>query len=393
MRRLAAGTAVLAILLAPAPARAAEVCATIAAPAPVAAGTPLEDQVYAPRGIAPFATGRGVRVAVIDSGVDATHPQLRQRVAAGKDLLHGEPDGRQDCVGHGTAVASLIAATPVDGTGFQGLAPGAEIVPIRISEQEEIDGRAVGDFGTPAQFAAAIDFAVTENAQVINVSLVMTNDDTVVRRAVERAVAAGVVVVAAAGNRGSEQDGNPTPYPAAYDGVIGVGAITADGSRASYSQHGPYVDIVALGDRVTVAARAGGHRIDQGTSFATPFVSATAALIKQRFPESTSQQVEQRLEATADPAPGGVRSEEYGFGLINPYRAVTWTLGPESRPAAAPRMMTPQDPGALALAARRKHARDMAMVFAAVGAGLVLLIAAVAVIARQGHSRRWEPPH
>jgi type VII secretion-associated serine protease mycosin len=385
-------TTVLAVLAVPVPARAAEVCATPGTPAPITKGTPLEDQVYAPGRLAAFATGRGVRVAVIDSGVDASHPQLRQRVEPGRDFLHDEPDGRQDCIGHGTAVASLIAAGPSGDTGFQGLAPDAEIIPIRISEQAEIDGEAVGQQGTPAQFADAIDFAVAQDAGVINLSLVMTADNELVERAVRRALAAGVVVVAAAGNRGGEEDGNPTPYPASYQGVIGVGAVTADGTRASYSQHGDYVDLVAIGDRVTVAARAGGHRVDQGTSFAAPFVSATAALIRQRFPDLTPQQVEQRLVATADPAPGGTRSDDYGFGLLDPYRAVTQSLGPATRPAAAPQLMHPEDPAVLALAQRREHARDMALVFAAVGAGLVLLIAAVAVIARHGRRRGWRPP-
>jgi type VII secretion-associated serine protease mycosin len=386
-------TAVFAVLVVPVPARAAEVCQTVAVAAPISKGTPLEDQVYAPGRLAAFATGRGVRVAVIDSGVDAGHPQLRGRVGDGRDFLHGEPDGRQDCVGHGTAVASLIAAGPVRETGFQGLAPDAEIVPIRISEQAEIDGKAVGDRGTPAQFAAAIDFAVDAGVQVINLSLVMTDDNALVERSVERAVAADVVVVAAAGNRGGEQDGNPTPYPAAYRGVIGVGAVTADGTRAPYSQHGPYVDLVAMGDRVTVAARAGGHRVDQGTSFATPFVSATVALIRQRFPDLSPAQVEQRLEATADPAPGGARSDDYGFGLLNPYRAVTQNLGPAKRPAAAPQVMRPEDPAALAVVQRREHSQNVALVLAAVAAGLVLLIAVVAVVVRRGCKRGWRPPH
>ena len=394
-RRAAATiTAVLAALVVPVPARAAEICQTAAVAAPVTKDTPWEDQVYAPGRLATFATGRGVRVAVIDSGVDAGHPQLRENVGAGRDFLHGEPDGRKDCLGHGTAVASIIAARPSRDTGFQGVAPDAEIVPIRISEQTEIDGDGDGvdDRGTPAQFAAAIDFAVDQDVQVINLSLVMTTDNALVEQAVARALASGVVVVAAAGNRGGDKDGNPTPYPAAYPGVIGVGAVTADGTRAPYSQHGKYVDLVAMGDGVTVAARAGGHRVDQGTSFAAPFVAGTAALIRQRFPELTPAQVEQRLEATADPAPGGTRSDDYGFGLLNPYRAVTQSLGPATRPTAAPKVMHPEDPAVVALAQRRENAQNRALVFAAVGAGLVLLIAAVAVIARRGRRRGWQPP-
>ncbi|MEV4347914.1 type VII secretion-associated serine protease mycosin [Actinoplanes sp. NPDC049596] len=390
---LAAATAIAATLLGPAPARAAVVCERAAVPQKVASGIPLEDQVYAPKRLAGFGTGKGVRVAVIDSGVDGAHPQLRGHVAPGADFLHGDDNGRQDCNGHGTAVASIIGAMPARDTGFQGLAPDAAIIPIRISEQQEIDGKAVGDKGTPAQFAQAIDLAVTQDADVINISLVMTSDNTAVRAAVARAIRAGIVVVAAAGNNAG--NGNPDPFPAKYPGVIGVGSVKADGSIAEYSQHGDYVDLVAMGDGVTVAARGGGHTTLQGTSFAAPFVSATAALLKQRFPGITPGQVRQRLIATTDPAPGGSVSSEYGFGLLNPFRALTETLGPPERAQPAPESMTMQDPAVAALAARRAESRDRAMLFAAIGAGIVLLLGLTAVIVRQGRRRGWHPatPH
>jgi membrane-anchored mycosin MYCP len=382
--------AALAVLAGPVPARAAFACPSVPAAGQVVKGVPVEDQVYAPKRLAPLATGAGVRVAVIDSGV-AGHPQLRGRVARGRDFLHANPDGRQDCLGHGTAVASIIAAAPADDTGFQGLAPGAIIVPVRISEQEEIDGRTQGERGTPADFAAAIRWAVDQgDAQVINLSVVMTAPDSGVEAAVGHAIRSGVVVVAAAGNHATE--GNRTPYPAAYAGVIGVGAIDTAGVRASFSQHGPYVDLVAAGAPVTAAAPGSGHvGNEQGTSFAAPFVSATAALIKERFPDATPAEVARRLTATADPAPGGRHSDDYGFGLLNPYRALTEKLGPDTRPAAVPVVMHPADPAAVALAARRAHARDMAMVFAAVGAGAALLIGAAVVVVRRGRRRGWRP--
>ncbi|WP_250037686.1 type VII secretion-associated serine protease mycosin [Paractinoplanes maris] len=392
-RRLAAAAAVsAAVLTVPAPARAAVVCEQPGAAAPVAAGVPIEDQVYDPGRLAGFATGAGVRVAVIDSGVDADHPQLRGRVAQGADFLHDERSGRQDCAGHGTAVASIIGAAPAGDTGFQGLAPDAVIVPVRISEQLEIGDDVVGDRGSPAQFADAIDWAVDEgDADVINLSLVMTRDDDEVRAAVARAVAAGVVVVAAAGNKGGPDDGNPVPFPADYDGVIGVGAINNNGVRASFSQRGDYVDLVAIGEPVTVANRVSGHASVSGTSFATPFVSATAALLKQRFPAITPAQVRQRLIATADPAPGGASSLEYGSGALNPFRALTATLNTQARPVPAPELVNGNDPGAAALAARRDRSQQNAMLFAAVGAGVVVLLGLVALVVRSGRRRGWHP--
>ncbi|WP_203725608.1 type VII secretion-associated serine protease mycosin [Paractinoplanes durhamensis] len=387
----AAGAGVVVLLVLPAPAAwAANVCDTAPKAAEVFKGTPLEDLVYGPKRIAEFATGQGVRVAVIDSGVDAGHPQLRGHVDDGKDFLHKDTDSKQDCVGHGTGVASVIAAQPVGETGFQGLAPGVTIVPVRISEQQEIDGKAVGDRGSPAQFAQAINWAVDEGrAQVINLSLVMTDPNDQVAAAVKRAHDKGVVVVAAVGNHAKE--GNPTPYPADDDGVIGVGAVDSSGELADFSQHGDYVDLVAYGKPVTVAARGQGHENQQGTSFSAPFVSATAALLLQKFPGLSPDQVLRRMQATADPAPGGSRSDEYGAGLLNPYRALTETLGPGVHESVAPVVMSPNDPAAEALAARRAKAQDAALLFAGIGGGLVLLIGIAAVIIRQGRRRGWRP--
>ncbi|MCO8269689.1 type VII secretion-associated serine protease mycosin [Actinoplanes sp. TRM 88003] len=392
-RRLVAAVVVLAaVLTVPAPARAAVICEQPGAAAPVAAGVPTEDQVYDPKRLAGFATGAGVRVAVIDSGVDAEHPQLRGRVEQGADFLHGEDSGRQDCAGHGTAVASIIGASPATDTGFQGLAPDAVIVPVRISEQLEIGDDVVGDRGSPAQFADAIDWAVDEGeADVINLSLVMTEDNDAVQAAVARAIAAGVVVVAAVGNKGRPEDGNPDPFPAKYSGVIGVGAITSSGVRASFSQRGTYVDLVAIGEPVTAANRVSGHTTVSGTSFATPFVSATAALLKQRFPAITPAQVRQRIVATADPVPGGPSSPEYGRGALNPYRALTATLDTEGRAEPAPERVGANDPAAVALAARRDQSQRNALLFAAIGAGVVLLLGIVAVVVRSGRRRAWNP--
>jgi type VII secretion-associated serine protease mycosin len=376
-------------------------------------GTPYANQLYAPSLLAPLATGSGVRVAVIDSGVDADAPALRGRVAAGADFLHHDPDGRQDCNGHGTEVASLIAGRPVGDSGFQGLAPGATIVPVRVSEEEDDqDGGTSGDHASFGDFADAIDWAVdVGRADVINLSLVTTVGDTPVRAAVARAVDKGVVVVAAAGNHGKPTDTDPTPFPAAYPGVIGVGALNSSGVRADYSQHGDYVDVVAAGDGVTVALPGGGLDIVGGTSFAAPFVAATAALIRQRFPDASPAEVARRIEATTDPAPGGpissgasssgavssghggdaARNPEYGFGLLNPYRALTETLGPASPAAPAAEMMQGQDPAAVARAARRADAQRASLWMAVGGIGAVFVIGAVAIVMRRGRRRGWAP--
>ena len=140
-----AAAAVVAVLAFPAsPAHASYRCPDPITPGQVAKATPVEDQMYAPKSLASLATGAGVRVAVIDSGVDPDHRQLHGQVDTGRDLLHGNPDGRQDCQGHGTGVASIIAARSSADTGFQGLAPDATIVPVRVSEEIDTDGKPTG---------------------------------------------------------------------------------------------------------------------------------------------------------------------------------------------------------------------------------------------------------
>jgi type VII secretion-associated serine protease mycosin len=405
MVRLAAAAlaAVMSLLVVPAvPAWAARhVCdLQTQAKAPVTGkAVPAEDQLYAPQTLGTLATGVGVRVAVLDSGVDASVPQLRGRVEAGKDFLHHDADARQDCLGHGTAVAGIIVGGRNAANGFRGLAPGATIVPVRVSEQEadeDANRDSSDDHVSFTDFARAIDWAVGPGrAQVINMSLVTAEDDPRVRAAVARAVDAGVVVVAAAGNLSGNDDPATVPFPADYPGVIGVGAITASGVRASFSKQGSYVDVMAAGDQVTVPSLGGGLHLDQGTSFAAPFVAATAALIKQRFPGADGAEVARRIEATADPSPdsGGTagRSDAYGFGLLNPYRALTETLASGTVASPAAQTVRAEDPAAVALAARREHSRRMALSVAVAGMAAIVLIAAAAVIVRSGRRRGWRP--
>ncbi len=393
--KVAAGAAALVMVVPATPAqgraRAFE-CDPPPAPGQVSTATPVESRVYDPARLAPLATGAGIRVAVVDSGVDDSHPQLKGAVAKGRDLLHGNPDARQDCVGHGTGVASVVAARPVAGVAFQGLAPDATIVPVRITEKEVIDGEETGDDAGPQEFAEAISWAADPdggNADVINLSVVMTVESPPVQRAVADAIEAGVVVVAAAGNNGDK--GNSRPYPASLPGVIGVGAVTAAGVRPGYSQRGEYVAVTAIGDGVTMAAPGAGHTPGNGTSFAAPFVSATAALLLQRFPDLSPAQVARRITATADPAPAAGRTDEYGSGLLNPYRALTESLGPDVAPSPAAPADLSDNPAVVALRERRARSQDTALVVAGAGVGGAVLLAVAALVLRRGRRRGWQP--
>ena len=385
--------AITALTLTP-PDRAAalaEHCSgTPAAAGRVIAAVPWAQQRYAPERLAGIADGTGVTIAVIDSGVDANHPQLAGAVLDGADRLDRGGSGRLDCLGHGTAVASIIAARPASGVGFVGLAPGARILPIRVSEQLVIEGRANGRSGTASGLAAAIRYAVDHGATVLNLSIILNRDDAEVRDAVDYARQHDVVLVAAVGNGYGE--GNPTPYPAAYDGVLGVGAVGPSGVRMPGSQVGSYVDLVAPGRQVTAAARVRGHDVYEGTSFATPFVAATAVLIRQQSPGLRAPDVVRRVVATVDPAPGGRYSGEYGYGVLNPYRAVTERLAHGPPPVAVPPLAPAgHDPAVAAASAHRAAQGRRALGIAAGTAVLAALVLFAALALPRGVRRRWRP--
>src|ERR1700761_6685930 len=286
--------------------------------------TPWAQQALSFASVWPLTRGAGITGAVIDSGVDAT-PQFGDRVLAGPDLAPAggaagaAPDA--DCVGHGTSVAGIIAAAPVAGVSFPGVAPAADILSIKITNSDTFPGQVT---------AEAIETAVEDGAQVINLSLA-TVSTPALAAAVQFAEAHDVVVVAAAGN--DSPDGATGPfYPAAYPGVLSVGAVDQNGSLASFSDTRTPVSVTAPGAGVTAAFPGSfpeAYNPDSnGTSFETAFASGIAALGRSAHPAAVPAQVVARTTATAyAPAVPGT-----GHGLINPIQAVTAPL-PTTTPA------------------------------------------------------------
>lgn len=352
---------------------------------PVVADRPWAQQLLDLRATWRHSTGTGVVVAVVDSGVDGDHPQLGGQVLPGRDFfLAGTFPGSFDCVSHGTAVGSVIAARPVDGVGFHGVAPGARILPVRITDREFADSGEATPID-PAALARGIRYAADQGAKVVNLSLSGYGDFPTVRDAVAYARSRDALVVAAVGNR----DGGGASYPAAYEGVLGVGAVDIAGKRAAGSQSG--VDIVAPGAGVLAASRAGGHAYWDGTSFAAPFVAGTAALLRSIRPDLNADQVAQRLLASASPARGGRDSREYGAGLVDPYRTVVENAS-EADPAEVPAVVLPlPDEDAVREAAAWRRTGDRATV-ALGGAMAAIVVVAIAVAAAaRGRRRRWIP--
>ena len=324
--------------------------------------------------------GAGVTVAVVDSGVDA-NPQFGDRVIPGPDLVAGTKPGippGADCVGHGTAVASIIAAAPVPGVSFTGVAPAARILSVKISGTDTFPTSA-----TPQGIMDAVQFG----ADVINLSLATPDDVQGLRNAVEYALRHNVVVVAAAGNdvgQGSSDgtDGNEGSgpfYPAAYPGVLAVGAVGPGGALAGFSDRHTPVGVTAPGVNITSAYPgtfpAAYAPVQNGTSFAAAFVSGVVALVRSAHPGLNAVQVVARIEATAH----GGTGPGTGHGLVDPVRAVTAVL-----PAEQPRMTQ-----TARAAPSGGSARTVALAAIVAGAfGLVVVVlTAVLVIRRRPETR------
>jgi membrane-anchored mycosin MYCP len=266
--------------------------------------------------------GAGVTVAVVDSGVDA-NPQFGSRVIAGPDLVAGTKPGippGADCLGHGTAVASIIAAAPAKGISFTGVAPAARILSVKISGTDSFPTSV-----TPQGIMDAVQFG----ADVINLSLATPDDVPALRHAVEYALRHNVVVVAAAGNDLPQQGTGPY-YPAAYPGVLAVGAAGPGGALAPFSDQRSPVAVTAPGVNVTTAYPGtfpdAYDPAQSGTSFAAAFVSGVAALVRAAHPKLTAAQVVARIETTAR----GSTGPGTGRGLVDPVRAVTAVLPAET---------------------------------------------------------------
>jgi serine protease len=278
-------------------------------------------------------TGAGVTVAVVDTGVDVTHPDLAGQVLPGADLVAGTTGVSADPNGHGTHVAGTIAAAAGNGIGVAGIAADARILPVRVLGS---DGS-----GMMSTVASGITWAADHGAQVINMSIGSTAQVSAVTNAIAYAQGKGVVVVAAAGNNRSS--GSPTNYPAADPGVIAVAATDSTDSYSSYSNQGSYVDVAAPGTSIlsTVPTTMGGYAYYSGTSMASPHVAAVAALLKTYNPTLGPEQVERALETSAVDLGAAGRDSDYGYGRIDAAAALAAVTPPSSAPAAPPSSATP----------------------------------------------------
>lgn len=257
-----------------------------------------------------------VVVAVIDSGIDASHPEFQGQLIPGFDftLKQPAPGGLEDGYGHGTHVAGIIGARANNGIGIAGLAPGCRLMPVRIFNNW---GHSEAGIST-----AAIIWAVDHGAQVINASWGSPMLGESAKAAYEYAIAKDVVFVAAVGNSGKD---DTAYYPGASPEAIGVAAINSDDRWASFSTFGDWVDLAAPGANVlsTYPLKLGnGYKIMDGTSMAAPFVSAAAALVRSQYPDWSQAQVRAQLERTAKDVIMTGPDKYSGQGRVDIARAV-----------------------------------------------------------------------
>lgn len=286
--------------------------------------------------------GEGVVVAVVGSGVEEV-PQLSGRVLPGIDLTvkldqtddSGIPgQAGADCLDHGTAVASIIAASRQEGTGLVGMAPAATILPVRVAT------------ATGTETAAAVEAAIVAGAMVAAVPVPYDLGDPALSAALDLAARHDVVVVMAAPEQTGPAPATASDHPRP-EGVLRVGASAPNDAIATTYRPGT-VDVLAPGTAIAgLGVEDSDYTPGSGTDYAVASVAGLAALVRAADPELTAAQVAHWIRTTADPLATSVPDQTYGWGVINPRGAVTAALHTHQPDRSVPSGVTParQPPG------------------------------------------------
>jgi len=275
-----------------------------------------------------YTTGSNVPIAVLDTGVDATHPDLASRIIGGWNFVANN-NNTQDTMGHGTAVTGVFGAIANNGIGVAGITWSNPIMPLVIVDSN--------NYAAYSNIAAAIEYAADHGAKIISVSIGGTAPSSALQAAVDYAWNAGAIVVAAAMN-----NSNSTPnYPAACTNAVAVAATDENDNLASFSDYGSWITVSAPGNNIETTTLGGGYGMWWGTSLATPVVSGVAALALAANPALTPRQLVTLLEQNADDLGAAGFDSTFGWGRVNAYRTVVAAGGGVSTPAAPTSPTTP----------------------------------------------------
>jgi type VII secretion-associated serine protease mycosin len=349
-----------------------------------------------------LSTGRGITVAVLDTGVDGGIADLAGSVTTGPDYTVGaDPHGYRPPRLHGTYIASLIAghgSGPGRGSGVVGVAPDAHILAVRVLLDDSEPG--FTSFSENARYAdtlaEGIRYAVSHGADVINMSLggPAASHDAVA--AIGFAISRGIVVVAAAGNDGTgRRRFTPFSYPAAVTGVISVAALTLAGQHASFSDHNASVVVGAPGAGVVGAGPGGGYLQGDGTSQASAFVAGVAALIRAKYPRLQPALVTRAIIQSTTHRPHGGYSTYTGFGEVNAAAAVRAAarLAPgKPEPGLSPLSVVGGRSASAPIKIVYRHNALIAAASAAAVTACLGLVAAIAVLILTVVRRRRQRP-
>lgn len=257
-----------------------------------------------------------VRVAVVDTGIDASHPELKNKIIVNYNIQDPLKKGLPE--DHATHVAGIIGAEKGNGLGGYGIDPNVSIISIDTFNRSY--------YVTDYVIAEGILEAIRQKAQVINLSLGMWFPSPILQDAVKKAIDANITVVAAAGNDGAEV----LNYPAAFDGVISVGATNNKNELADFSTYGPSIDIVAPGEDIYSSVydydKGSSFTKMSGTSMAAPVVTGTVALLLSKYPRLTPYEVNYILNETAQDLGAKGYDTTFGHGLVNPVAALQFDL-------------------------------------------------------------------
>ena len=263
-------------------------------------------------------TGAGVKIAVIDSGVNASHEDLAAADITGYNFLGNEPyadaTAYGDDAGHGTLVCGILAATAGNGLGTEGLVPDASLLMLRCFSA--LGGSANAGSGAKDTIRRAVEYAVAADVDVLNMSIGGTKTSLQELEPVfQQAADAGILLIASVGNSG----GTTTYYPAAFDCVTGVGWLTQDGTVSPSSQHNATVFVAAPGQDMYGPdwRTTDGYRTDSGSSFAAPVVAAMAAMAKQADPALATEAFRALLLQSAHDLGEPGRDDVYGYGAVD----------------------------------------------------------------------------